>query len=75
MQRFSVLPNWLVVVKNTVKILFLRRCRRAGNWNVSPKSGVATGGLVPGAMTQIGAAAAGGGGGGGLLLEGLRRQQ
>ena len=59
-QRFSVLPDWLVVLKNTVKVHFLRRCRRAGNWNVSPKSGVAAGGLALGAMTQAGASAVGG---------------
>ena len=28
---------------------------RAGNWNVSPESGVAAGGLAQGAMTQIAA--------------------
>ena len=30
-------------------------CRIARNWNVSPKSGVAAGGLAQGAMTQIAA--------------------
>ena len=56
-QRFSVLPDWLVVLKNTVKVHFLRRCRRAGNWNVSPKLGVAAGGLAQRAMTQTWACA------------------
>ena len=32
------MADWLVVLKNTIKVHFLRRCRRAGNWNVSPKS-------------------------------------
>ena len=54
------MADWLVVLKNTVKVHFLRRCRRAGNWNVSPKSGVAAGGLAQGAMTQTGASAVGG---------------
>ena len=34
--------------------------RRAGNSNVSPKSGVAAGGLAQGAMTQIAASPVGG---------------
>ena len=34
--------------------------RRAGNWNVSPKYGVAAGGLAQGAMTQILASPVGG---------------
>ena len=59
-QGFSVLPDSLVVLKNTVKIQFLRRCPRAENWNVSPQSGVAAGGHAQGAMTQIGAFAVGG---------------
>ena len=36
--------------------------RRGGNSNVSPKSGVAAGGLAHGAMTQIAASPVGGGG-------------
>ena len=35
-------------------------CRRAGNWNLSPKSGVAAGGLAHGAMTQTAASPVGG---------------
>ena len=34
--------------------------RRGGNSNVSPKSGVAAGGLAQGAMTQIAASPVGG---------------
>ena len=54
------MADWLVVLKNTVKVHFLRLCRGAGNWNVSPKCGVAAGGAAQGAMTQTGASAVGG---------------
>ena len=47
-QAGQFMADWLVVLKNTVKVHFLRRCRRAGNWNVSPKSGVAAGGACAG---------------------------
>ena len=47
-QAGQFMADWLVVLKNTVKVNFLRRCRRAGNWNVSPKSGVAAGGACAG---------------------------
>ena len=60
-QAGQFMDDWLVVLKNTVKVNFLKRCRRAGNWNVSPKSGVAVGGLAQGAMTQTGASGVGGG--------------
>ena len=60
MQGFSVLRDWLVGLKKTVKIHFLMCCRTAGNWNISLKSGVAAGGLAQGAMAQIGASAVGG---------------
>ena len=60
-----------MVLKNTVKIRFLSRCRRTRNWNVSSKSGIA----AHGAMTQIGASAVGGGGLRDSLLGGLQREQ
>ena len=59
-QAGQFMADWLVVLKNTVKVQFLKRCRRAGTWNVSPKSWVAAGGLAQGAMTQAGASAVGG---------------
>ena len=61
MQVFSVLPDWLVVLKNTVKILFLGRCRRAPNCNVLPKSGVAVGGLRKEKKRKLGPLRGGGG--------------